>query len=58
MNLIDSIELDMLAETGDVELAEQIGFAVRVTCDAVTDMLAMICGLGPDFTTHIDAAIG
>ena len=58
MNLIDSVELDILTETGDVDYAEQSGIAVRYTCDAISDMLAMMLGLGPDFSAEMYKALG
>ena len=56
MNLIDSIELDILEQTGDIDQAEKVGFAVRFTCDTIIDMIAAIGGFGPSFTADMAAA--
>jgi hypothetical protein len=58
MTLVDGIELDVLAETGDVELAAHVGVAVRAAVDATGDTLAAMLGLGPSFSAELAAAIG
>lgn len=39
MNLIDQIELDVLTDTGDADLAEAVGLAVTYTLDSITVLL-------------------
>lgn len=50
MNIIDDIELSYLVETGDIQLAECAGMALRYTFEA----LAALLGLPADvFTAYI-----
>jgi hypothetical protein len=41
MNIIDDIELSFLEETGDIELAESAGAALRYTFEAVAAILGL-----------------
>lgn len=45
MNMRDDIELSVLAETGDLVMAERIGFAL----DYTQEMLCQVLGIPFDF---------
>lgn len=41
MGLVDDLELQLLADTGDVELAEAAGVALRITVEAIGALLGL-----------------
>lgn len=44
LSLCDDVELSVLAETGDLHIAECVGLALRTTWE----MLAAVIGVNPD----------